>query len=149
MKAKSTKLRLLITLHTLYKHSDAEHRINTVQLNEYLKPYGLEYAKGPLGENIKSLREFGLDIRFKHGWSDQGFWIEDRPLSPSKLNKLIYAVTSNPRISKGEATDILQDLKPIVTTYQEEELFGIFDTNLIERTNENSFMVFSIVREAM
>lgn len=149
MKAKSTKLRLLITLHALYKHSDAEHRINTVRLNEYLKPYGLEYAKGPLGENIKSLREFGLDIRFKHGWHDQGFWIEDRPLSSVKLNKLIYAVTSNPRINKKEAAEILEDLKPIVTTYQEEELFSVFDTNSTDTIKEKFYEFFSIVREAI
>lgn len=120
MKAKSMKLRFLVVLRALYKYTDKDHRMNAPRLNEYLRPFGLELGGGrSLGDTVRVLREFGVDVRSKGEWDHQGIWIEDRPLPDDALNALIFAVSTNPHISNDQATEILGSLRPLVTVYQE------------------------------
>ena len=149
MKPKSTKLRLLLTLQALFKQSDSEHRLTTVKFNEILKPYNLECTKEVTRDTIRVLREFGFDIRFSGAWDNQGFWIEDRPISEQQLHKLIYAVSTNPHISRNEATEILEVLKPFVTTYQEDELVSIVDSDLSDDIHNSLFSNYSVVNKAI
>ena len=124
-KPKSLKLRTLVTLHALWKHSDANHRMNTVKLNEHLRPYNVGCTTSRvLNDTVRILREWGMDVRSKGVWENQGIWIENRPLPDHELSRLIFAVTTNPHLSKDQASDILQSLKPFVTVYQEHLLQG-------------------------
>ena len=64
MKAKAMKLRMLITLHALFKYTDKDHQMNTAKLNEFLRPVGLEFRGGTaLSDTVRVLRDFGLDVR--------------------------------------------------------------------------------------
>ena len=119
MKQKSMKLRFLVTLHALLKYSDEDHRLNGVKLNEYLRPYGLDCSSRVLNDTVAVLRDFGLDVRNKGVWDNQGVWIEDRPLPDETLKQLIFAVSTNPYIPQEQAQAILGSLSPFVTVYQE------------------------------
>ena len=119
MKPKSVKLRFLATLHAVFKHTDENHRLNCVKLNEILKPYGLDCDRDVVKDSIAVMRNFGLNIQEKGAFNKRGFWLENRPLSEEKLNALIFAVSTNPHISEEQVTDILSSLAPFVTIYQE------------------------------
>ncbi len=148
-KVKSTKLRDLITLKTLYKKSDEDHCINSAKLNEYLKPYDLECTPRVLRTTVKTFREYGLDIRTKGGGKKCGIWLGSHPLEASKLNKIIFAVATNPHLSKEQATEILSYLKPLVTEYQEENLVAITDTNPDLNGNNELYDVYCTISEAI
>lgn len=149
MKAKSMKLRTLITLHAIFKHSDKDHRMNGPKLNKYLEPYGLTCTSRVLNDTVRVMREYGMDIRNKGIWDNMGIWLEDRPLADPYLDRLVFAVTTNPHLSKTQATEILGYLEPLVTTYQEEKLVGTIDTVPDTEVDDSLYVAYSTVCEAI
>lgn len=148
-KPKSMKMRTILTLRALYKYSDENHRFHTSTLNEHLRPYGLECTRYVLGDTAKVLRELGVDVRQKGQWDNQGFWIQGRPLSEAALHRLIFAVSTNPHLSKSQATDILQSLSPIVTIYQEPLLRSNVDPEPDMEPDDTLYWVYSVIQEAI
>ena len=148
-KPKSMKLRTLVTLHALWKYSDANHRMHTIKLNEHLRPYGLECSSRTLADTVKVLQEMGMDVRCKGEWDSQGIWIENRPLPDHELKRLIFAVTTNPHLSKGQTTEILQSLKPFVTVYQEDLLQGLVDTEPDIEADDALYWAYAVIHEAI
>ncbi len=147
-KPKSAKLRTLIALHTLYKYTDKEHRMNSLQLNEYLRPYGLECSNIFLSKLIRAMQEYGIDVYQSGSFEKRGVFVQDHPLSEEQLQKLIFAVTTNPHLSKDQATEILQGLKPFVTVYQEPLLRGTVETDPI-MVSEDLYQTYTIIQEAI
>ncbi|MBQ3002170.1 MAG: hypothetical protein IJD82_00405 [Clostridia bacterium] len=121
-KINSTRQRIVLMLRTFFKYSDAKHPINLVQMNKFLKPYGLEYNRAIMQETLRDMRASGIDVRTRHKWDKHGAWIEERPLKDEQLSKLIFAVDSNPYLSSEQVTEILQSIAPLVTVYQEPRL---------------------------
>lgn len=148
-KPKSLKLRTLVTLRALLKYSDANHRMNSIKLNEHLRPYGLECTSWVLSDTVRVLRKMGIDVRHKGEWDSQGVWIEDRPLPDHELKRLIFAVTTNPHLSKSQVTDILQSLKPFVTVYQENQLQGLVETEVDMDLDDTLYWTYSVIHEAI
>lgn len=149
-KPKSMKLRTLATLHALYKYSDADHRMNTMKLNEHLRLHKVECTTSRvLNDTVRIMREYGIDVRNKGEWDNQGVWIEDRPLPDHELKRLIFAVTTNPHLSKSQATEILQGLKPIVTVYQEPLLQGFVETEQTIEPDDMLYWTYSVIHEAI
>lgn len=146
-KPNSVKLRTLLTLRALLKYSDEQHRMNSVTMNEHLRPYGLECHQRVLGETVSALREFGFDIRRK-GYK-QGFWMEERPLSDDAADRLVFAVTTNPYLSEAQANEALQSLKPFVTVYREGKLAGMPHKTLSDEPSDTLYKTYTIVREAI
>ena len=148
-KPKSLKLRTLVTLRALWKYSDANHRMNTVKINEYLRPYGLACTKRVLGDTANVLREMGMDVRNKGEWERQGIWIDDRPLPDHELKRLIFAVSTNPHLSKEQTTEILQSLKPFVTVYQEPLLYSLVETEPTIEVDDTLCWAYTVIQEAI
>ena len=148
-KPKSMKLRTLITVHALLKYSDAKHRMNTLKLNKYLQPYGLDCTSRVLNDTVRVLREIGIDVRHKGEWDSQGVWIENRPFPGEELNKLIFAVNTNPHLTKDQATEILQGLKPFVTIYQEPQLQGLVETESRLEMVDKLYSIYAVINEAI
>ena len=149
MKAKSMKLRFLVTLHALWKHSDEKHSMNSVKLNEYLKPYGLECTGRVLPDTIRAMKDFGINIQSKGEWEQYGVWIKDRPLEDEALKNLIFAVTTNPYITKAESERILSALVPLVTTYQEPLLKSSIERTTESRLDDSVCQKYIIIHEAI
>ncbi len=150
MKAKSMKLRFLVTLHALFKHTDKEHRINRTKLNAHLKPFGLECSTGrSLNDTLAVLQDFGFDVRYTGAFENQGFWLQDRPLSDEALDSLVFAVSTNPFLSSEQASEILGSLKPLVTVYQEPMLESTVETCDTEWVDDAFFRAYTVVCEAI
>ena len=149
-KPKSMKLRTIATLHALFKYSDANHRMNTMKLNEHLRKHHVECTTSRvLNDTVRILREYGVDVRRKGVWENQGIWIESRPLPEHELSRLIFAVTTNPHLSRQQATDILQSLKPVVTVYQELLLQGLVETEQTIEPDDTLYWVYLVIQEAI
>ena len=149
MKAKSMKLRTLITLHALWKHTDENHRLNTIKLNKYLKPYGLECNGRVLTDTVRVLKGYGFDVQSKGEWDNQGVWLADRPLKDDVLDKLIFAVQSNPYLPKEQEKEILTALMPLVTAYQEEKLSQSIIASDKLSSNADIYHIYSVIQEAI
>lgn len=120
MKPKSRRLRMLVTLHALFKYSDEKHPLNNIALQQYLKPYHLDCTESQAyRDTLNALEEYGVHLKHKKDFKSLGAWIEERPLSNDTLNALIFSVTTNPYVSKKDADKILKGLTSLVTVYQE------------------------------
>lgn len=148
-KPKSSKMRTLLTLHVLLKYTDAEHTINTNKLNEYLRPYGLDCTPRVLRDTVRLLREMGFDVRSCEKQDSQGVWLEDRLLPDCELMKLIFAVTTNPHLSRKEATETLRALKSFLPVYQEPLLQGYVETAQPAMNDNILCEVYSVIHEAI
>lgn len=146
----SPKLRAFVTLHALFKYSDKNHRLNTVKVNEYLRPYDLCFTNNRvLKDTARVMREFGIDVQSKGFWGNHGLWIEERPLSESALKQLIYAVSTNPHLSREQATEILQNLTPFVTAYQESLLRSTVESGQNAADGQKLFKTYSVISDAI
>lgn len=141
-KQKSVKLRIFIALQALFKCTDERHGLNSVILNEFLKPYNLDCKNTFLRSTAEDLRTFGVDVQRKNG-----LWVKNHPFTEEKFQKLLFAVSTNPYLSKDEVTEILQNLKPFVTIYQEEYLEGAVDTNT--ETDGTLYKTFYMLQKAI
>ena len=149
MKAKSVKLRTLIILHTLWKLGDEKHRIGSATFNEYLKPYGLECKTKALSDAMNEMREYGLDIRIQGGREQKGFCWANRPLQDDALDKIIFAVQTNPYLTHKQASDIMASLVPLVTTRQEEKLKRSFVYSDDISPDEKVCRFYSVIKYAI
>lgn len=149
MKAKSVKLRMLITLEAFFKHSDKNHRISSTKLNDHLRPYGLECSRRVLADTISAMREFGLDVRCMGTWDQRGAWLETRPINEDILRQMVFAISTNPYLSHTQAEECLNALRPFVTVYQEAMLClnGEFSDETV--TSGSVFKAYTTVCEAM
>ena len=149
-KPQSSKLRLLVTLHTLFKYSDAKHRFNNKKLNEYLLPYNVDFKEHiVLKDTVRVMQEIGIDVRSSGYWGSYGVWIEDRPLSEDALKRLVFAISTNPHLSNAEATKILQSLTPLVTAYQESLLQSQVVTSRDDEQSQKLYKIYSVILEAI
>lgn len=136
-------------LKVMWKHTDFKHRINTSKLNAYLKEYGLKCEDRCTGNVIKIMREIGIDVRQSTPKTKHGVWIEKRPLSDENLKKIIFAVSTNPYITKEQATEILSPLKTFVTVYQEDSLVGIIEKDTEFSCDSNILGHLAVITEAI
>lgn len=119
MQVSHKKLRFLITLHALYKHTDENHRLNSKKLNAFLKPYGVESSDSALRDTIEVLWRYGVGVKTHGVLNKHGVWLQDRPLYEAALKQLIFAITTNPLLSAEQQAELLESLNPLVTVYQE------------------------------
>jgi len=144
----SVKLRMLITLYALYRHADKNHRMNSTRLNEFLRPYGMESGYRVISDTINVLQEFGVKIAKNSNQYNANVWIEDRPLPDPVLKKLIFAVRTNPHLTREQADEILESIKPVLTVYQEPVLESEFK-DLSHPSEINKYHICSVIQDAI
>ncbi len=146
---KSSKLRTIHTLRILYKYSDEKHRFSTRKLNEHLKPLGLECTARVLSDTVDNLRKCGVNVGSKGRWEKQGVWIEDKLISDENFKLLMFAITSNPHLTKEEKGVAVDSVKPFLTIYQENEITDIIKDNTPQNSSTTPFQVYCSVIEAI
>lgn len=127
MKPKSGKLRFLLILQALFKYTDKDHRLNMVKLNEYLRPYNLDGESKILQDAVTALREFGFDVKQEGCRGNRGVWIENCLMPEDLLKQLIFSVDTNPYLTREQADECLNALKPFATVYQEPMLQSVME----------------------
>lgn len=127
MKPKSGKLRFLLILQALFKYTDKDHRLNMVKLNEYLRPYNLDGESKILQDTVTALREFGFDVKQEGCRGNRGVWIENCLMPKELLKQLVFALDTNPYLTREQVDEYLNTLKPFVTVYQEPMLQSIVE----------------------
>ena len=123
--------------------------MNFNDLNKYLSPYGVQYGDHYRNDIVRLLREFGIDARSSGSGKSWGMWIENGLLSSEVLKKFVFSITTNPYLSKEEATKLLQSLEPFATKYQENLLKSNIEEAIPGTINHNLQNTFLILNEAI
>lgn len=143
-KDNSYKSRTLLAIYTLWKHTDEEHKISSPKISKYLEPYGLKYTDKALRDTVRKLRDLGIDIRSTGQETGRSrVWWANRPLCDETLDKLVFAVKTNPYISADQEAEIMESLIPLVTEFQEEKLKGSIKHLDKAEHNENMYKFYT------
>ena len=148
-KEKSLKLRTIISFRTLHKNSDQNHRMTSRKMNTFLKPFELKISGVGLNDDIRILKEFGVDAHTNEGPQGHCAYIKDHLLTDQTLQDLVYAVSSNPHLSSSQATEILAQLKPLVTVYQEPLLQSFMDFGHQTKPDDALYYAYLVTKEAI
>lgn len=149
-KDNSYKSRTLLAVYTLWKHTDEEHKISSPNISKYLEPYGLKYTDKALRDTVRKLRDLGIDIRSTGQETGRSrVWWASRPLCDETLEKLVFAVKTNPYISVEQESEIMESLIPLVTEFQEEKLKGSIQHLNKTEHNENTYKFYSEAQRAI
>lgn len=150
MKDNSFKPRTLLAIHTLWKYTDENHKISSPKISKYLEPYGLNYTDKALRDTVRKLRQLGVDIRSTGKELGRSrVWWANRPFDDDTLDKLAFAVRTNPYITDEQADDIMSSITPFITIYQEDKLKCSAVLSNKPHANENMYKIYSNIQNAI
>ena len=89
-----SKLRPFYIAKMLYEQTDEDHYLTIVQIIEQLeKEYGISTSRGTVGNDIKLLQEFGIEIEVEASTQNR-FYLIGRKFDLPELKTLIDSVES-------------------------------------------------------
>lgn len=94
------KLRPFYVAQMLYERTDDEHYLTIVQMMEILeKEYGISTSRGTVGDDIKALQEFGMEIEVEPSTQNR-YYLIGRKFDLPELKALILTEEHNAREKK-------------------------------------------------
>lgn len=147
MQVKSITQRAFLVAMTLFKYTDEKHKMSLAELNEYLRPYGLDCTTRCVKNTVNAMQAAGINANYGLMHGINGFWIDKRSLSDEVLKNIAFAVSTNPNISKNRRSETLEVLRPYVGKRQENILTPI---SINKNEPEDSFSeAYSVICEAI
>ena len=100
------KLRPFYVAQMLYERTDDEHYMTIVQIMEILeKEYGISTSRGTVGDDIKALQEFGMEIEVEPSTQNR-YYLIGRKFDLPEL-KLLIDATESARFITKEKSDVM------------------------------------------
>lgn len=121
MSESNTKKRLLLILERLYKNTDEENPISTVELITYLAEHGYTIDRKTLASDIKLLKDMDYDIVTIKSSPNKYFW-GNRNFEIPELKLLIDAVSSSRFITKKKSKELIRKIAALASETQSTEL---------------------------
>ena len=149
MKENTNKKRLLLVLQLLYKKTDEDHPVSTVEIIDYLKDKGINVDRKTLADDISLLMEMDYDIikvkssPNKYFWGDRGFEIPE-------LKMLIDAVSSSRFITKKKSSELISKIASLAGEAQYESLNRhIVATGRAKTENKEVYYIVDTITNAI
>ena len=144
------KLRPFYVAKMLYEQTDEEHYLTIAQIMEQLeKDYGIITSRGTVGDDIKVLQEYGVDIAVEAS-TQKRYYLIDRKFELPELKTLIDAVESARFIPKEKSSALVKKLGSLVSRYDSEKLVrNVDDENRIKATNEKVYYIMEALNDAI
>lgn len=149
MSENNTKKRLLLILERLYKTTDEEHPISTVELIDYLEEYGYTIDRKTLANDIKLLKDMDYDIVTIKSSPNKYFW-GNRSFEIPELKLLIDAVSSSRFITKKKSGELIKKLIMLASETQSAELDRhIVATGRAKCDNKQIYYIVDTISDAI
>lgn len=111
--AEMSKLRVLRVLDIM-KKSDEAHPLNSTQIVERLKEYGIDGERKSIGRDIQCLEDAGFSIKKCENHND-GWYMTDQDFEDWELKMLADAVTSAKFLTMEDTRALLAHIKGLAT----------------------------------
>ena len=142
--AKSTdqKSKIFHIYNMLYEKTDENHLITTSDIIKELASLGIKAERKSIYDDIRILRELGLDIIGVKSKS-YGYYMASRELQLPELKLVIDAVVAARFLSEKKTQALTQELTKLVSIHQKKELLK--NTKVYSRTKtKNEFVYYNI-----
>lgn len=117
----NNKLRLLAILEYLYRNSDEDHLVKSLDIINYLKSkYDIDTERKTVYRDIKSLNDFGIDIATAS--RKGGFFMVERKFQVPELKLMLDAVISAPFITEKKTAVLVDKIYTLMSNAQAEKM---------------------------
>lgn len=149
MNGSMTKRRLLLILELLYKTTDEENPISTVEIMEFLKGKDIKIDRKTLKSDIDLLVEMDYDIVTVKSSPNKYFW-GDRTFEIPELKMLIDAVSSSRFITKKKSEELIEKIASLAGKAQYENMNRhIVATGRAKSDNKKIYYIVDTITDAI
>ena len=143
------KKRLLVVLELLYKETDEENPISTLEIMEYLNEKDLPIDRKTLTSDINILVEMGYDIITVKSSPNKYFW-GGRNFEIPELKMLIDAVSSARFITKKKSEELIEKIALLAGESQCEHMNRhIVATGRAKSDNKKIYYIVDTITDAI
>lgn len=144
------KLRPFYVAKMLYEQTDEDHYLTIAQMMAQLeKDYGINTSRGTVGDDIKALKELGLEIQVDNSTQNR-YYLIGRRFDLPELKTLIDATESARFITKEKSADLVAKLGSLTSQFNTAKLVRNVDVeNRIKATNEKVYYIMEALNDAI
>ena len=144
------KLRPFYVAKMLFERTDEEHYLTIAQIMEILeKEYGIATSRGTVGDDIKVLQEFGMEIEVEPSTQNR-YYLIGRKFDLPELKTLIDATESARFITKEKSDALVKKLASLSSLNNAFALTRNIDVeNRIKAENEKIYYIIDALNEAI
>ena len=134
----------------LFERTDEEHYLTIAQIMEILeKEYGIATSRGTVGDDIKVLQEFGMEIEVEPSTQNR-YYLIGRKFDLPELKLLIDATESARFITKEKSDMLVKKLASLSSSNNASALTRNIDVeNRIKAENEKIYYIIDALNEAI
>ena len=131
------KLRPFYVAKMLYEQTDEEHYLTIAQIiNQLESKYGISTSRGTVGDDIRALQEFGVEIEVEQSTQNRYY--------------LIDAVESARFIPKEKSSALVAKLSSLASPFEVPKLVRNVDVeNRIKADNEKIYYIMEALNDAI
>ena len=144
------KLRPFYVAKMLYEQTDEEHYLTIAQIIDELKTqYGISTSRGTVGDDIKALQTFGVEIEVEQSTQNR-YYLIGRRFDLPELKALIDAVESARFIPKEKSSALVDKLSLLASPFSIPKLVRNVDVeNRIKADNEKIYYIMDALNDAI
>ena len=144
------KLRPFYVAKMLYEQTDEEHYLTIAQIIDQLKTqYGISTSRGTVGDDIKALQEFGVEIEVEQSTQNR-YYLIGRRFELPELKALIDAVESARFIPKEKSSALVDKISLLASPFEIPKLVRNVDVeNRIKAENEKIYYIMEALNDAI
>lgn len=144
------KLRPFYVAKMLNERTDEEHYLTIAQIMDILeKEYGISTSRGTVGDDIKALQEFGMEIEVEPSTQNR-YYLIGRKFDLPELKLLIDATESARFITKEKSDMLVKKLASLSSSNNASALTRNIDVeNRIKAENEKIYYIIDALNEAI
>lgn len=144
------KLRPFYVAKMLYEQTDEDHYLTIAQMMVQLnQDYGISTSRGTVGDDIKALKELGLEIQVDNSTQNR-YYLIGRRFDLPELKTLIDATESARFITKDKSTALVEKLASLTSLFNKSKLVRNVDVeNRIKAENEKVYYIMEALNDAI
>ena len=144
------KLRPFYVAKMLYEQTDEDHYLTIAQMMTQLeKDYGINTSRGTVGDDIKALKELGLEIQVDNSTQNR-YYLIGRRFDLPELKTLIDATESARFITKDKSAALVEKLASLTSQFNRNKLVRNVDVeNRIKAENEKVYYIMEALNDAI
>ena len=144
------KLRPFYVAKMLYEQTDEEHYLTIAQIiNQLESKYEISTSRGTVGDDIKALQAFGVEIEVEQSTQNR-YYLIGRRFDLPELKALIDAVESARFIPKEKSSVLVAKLSQLASPFEAPRLVRNVDVeNRIKADNEKIYYIMEALNDAI
>ncbi len=142
------KLKLMYLAKILNEKTDENNTLTFAEIKDELLKHEVEIERKTFYDDIRLLREFGMDIESTRGKSF-GYYVSSRKFEPAELKILVDAVQSSKFISEKKSSELITKLGSLVSEAQAKQLKRKLYITNSAKTEKNTYYNIDAIHTAI